>query len=227
MWRKNFLLSPCFRAVCSCYVPDEDVDGLTVVGAKHHMWGTQEGLQNVDEAWRHLLHLVKNEDGASTLRQVPLHPTLQLPLQDTGGIFWSFCPNLIQWWIYLDLLCTHPVPFDPLEWGEVECGDKLVDERTAHGRPIQMTSQHGADQRLSSPRGAMERQHQGPVGAFILKELCHLLRHNVLSQMLTEDILVEVPLQVCSAGNKEKDACDVQWDWSASKKHLLKLRIKC
>lgn len=62
-------------------VPDEDVDGLAVVSAKHDMGGTQEGLQDVDETWRHLLHLVKKEDGASALRQVPLHPALQLLLQ--------------------------------------------------------------------------------------------------------------------------------------------------
>ena len=67
------------------YVPNEDVDGLAVVGAKHNVRGTQKGLQNVNETWRHLLQLVKNEDRASAFRQVPLHPTLQLLLQTNGG----------------------------------------------------------------------------------------------------------------------------------------------
>lgn len=67
-------------------VPDEDVDGLAVVGAKHNVGGTQEGFQDIDEARRHLLHLVKNEDRASALRQVPLHPAPQLLLPTTGGI---------------------------------------------------------------------------------------------------------------------------------------------
>lgn len=62
-------------------VPYKDVDGFAVVGAKHNVGRTQEGLQHVNDARRHLLHLVKDEDGASALRQVSLHPTLQLLLQ--------------------------------------------------------------------------------------------------------------------------------------------------
>lgn len=38
------------------------------------MEGTQKGLQDVDEANGHLLHFIKNKDGATTFRQVALHP---------------------------------------------------------------------------------------------------------------------------------------------------------
>ena len=61
--------------VCVC-LPDEDVDGLAVVGAKHNVGGTQEGLQHINKTWGHFLHLIKQEDRASALRQVPLHPAL-------------------------------------------------------------------------------------------------------------------------------------------------------
>lgn len=71
---------------CVC-VPDEDVDSLAVVSAKHNVGRTQEGLQYVDQTRRHLLHLLEKEDGASALRQVPLHPALQLLLQTKGGEF--------------------------------------------------------------------------------------------------------------------------------------------
>lgn len=78
-----------------------------------------------------------------------------------------------------------------------------MDVRAAHRWAVQMISQHGADQRLSRPRRAMEGQHQGPLGVVILKEPCHLLWNNVLGQMLSVDIFVEVPLQVCLSGNKD------------------------
>lgn len=68
-------LSEHLVCVCVC-LPDEDIDGLAVVGAKHNMRGTQEGLQYINKTWRHLLHLIKKEDRASTLCQVPLHPAL-------------------------------------------------------------------------------------------------------------------------------------------------------
>lgn len=80
-------------------------------------------------------------------------------------------------------------------------GDELVDKGAAHGGAVQMISQHGADQRLSRPGGAVEGQHQGLLGAFIAKELCHFLCYDVLSQMLPVDVLVEIPLQVCGSGN--------------------------
>lgn len=38
----------------------------------------QERLQDIDETWRHLFHLIKKEDRASTFRQVALHPALQV-----------------------------------------------------------------------------------------------------------------------------------------------------
>ena len=68
-------------------VPDENVDSLAVVSANHNVGRTQEGLQDVDETRRHLLHLLEKEDGASALRQVALHPALQLLLQTKGGKF--------------------------------------------------------------------------------------------------------------------------------------------
>lgn len=80
--------------------------------------------------------------------------------------------------------------------GEMDRGNKLVDVWAAHRRTVQMISQHGADQRLPRPRGAMEGQNQGPLWAFIVKEPCHFLGDNVLSQMLSIDVLVEIPLQV-------------------------------
>lgn len=70
---------------------------------------------------------------------------------------------------------THPVLLHPVGTGEVQRGDELVDVRAAHGRAKQMLSQHGADQRLSRPGGAMEGQHQGSIRAFILKEPGYLL----------------------------------------------------
>lgn len=77
---------PVRMCVCVC-VPNEDVDGLAVIGAKHNVGGTQEGLQDVYNTWRHLLHLIKKEDRASALRQVPLHPALQFLLQTKGRKF--------------------------------------------------------------------------------------------------------------------------------------------
>lgn len=109
--------------------------------------------------------------------------------------------DLIKLWPWF---LTHPVLIHSLRKGEVQSGDKLVDIRAAHGRAVQMISQHGADKRFSCPRGAVEGQHQGPIGAFILKELCHLLWHDVLSQMLSVDILVKVPLQVWSSEKKNR-----------------------
>lgn len=61
-------------------VPDKDVDGLAVISAKHNVRRPQEGLQDIDETWWHLLHLIKKEDRASTFRQVALHPVLQVRL---------------------------------------------------------------------------------------------------------------------------------------------------
>lgn len=55
-------------------VPDEYVDGFTVVCAKHNMEGTQKRLQHIHETNRHLLHLIKNKDRAATFRQVAQHP---------------------------------------------------------------------------------------------------------------------------------------------------------
>lgn len=54
--------------------PDEYVDGFAIIGAEHNVVGTQEGLQDVNEANRHPLHLIKNKDRATTFRQVALHP---------------------------------------------------------------------------------------------------------------------------------------------------------
>lgn len=58
------------------FLPNKYVDSLAIIGAKHNVGGTQEGLQDVDEARRHLLHLIKNKDRASAFRQVALHPAL-------------------------------------------------------------------------------------------------------------------------------------------------------
>lgn len=60
--------------VYSQHVPDKYVDGFAVIGAEYNMEWTQKGLQDVDEANGHLLHLIKNEDRAATFRQVALHP---------------------------------------------------------------------------------------------------------------------------------------------------------
>lgn len=60
------------------YVPYKDVNCLAVISAKHNMTRPQERLQDIDETWRHLFHLVKKEDWASTFRQVALHPALQV-----------------------------------------------------------------------------------------------------------------------------------------------------
>lgn len=62
--------------------PDEDVDGLAVVGAEDHVGGAQEGLQNVQQPGRHFVHLVEDEDGAGALGHVALHPRLQLLLHN-------------------------------------------------------------------------------------------------------------------------------------------------
>lgn len=91
---------------------------------------------------------------------------------------------------------TDPVGVDSLRQGEVQRGDELVDVRAAHGRTVKVISQHVADQRLPRPWGTVEGQHQGAVRAFILKELGHFLWHDVLDQVLSIKILVEVPLQV-------------------------------
>lgn len=69
------------------FVPNEDVDGLAVIGAKHNVGGTQEGLQDVDETWRHLLHVIKKEDRSTTFCQAALHPALQLLLRNNEGKF--------------------------------------------------------------------------------------------------------------------------------------------
>lgn len=42
----------------------------------------------------------------------------------------------------------------------------------------------------------MEGEHQGALRVFILKELGNLLGHDVLDQVLSVDIPVEVPLQI-------------------------------
>lgn len=68
------------------FIPDKDVDGFTVVGAKHDVGRTQKRLQDVDNTGGHLLHLIEYKNRASALCQVPLHPALQLPLQDGGRI---------------------------------------------------------------------------------------------------------------------------------------------
>lgn len=78
---------PCLSVCVGVCVPNEYVDGLAVIGAKHNVGGTQEGHQDVDETWRHLLHLIKKEDGASAFRQVALHPALQLLLRTNEGKF--------------------------------------------------------------------------------------------------------------------------------------------
>lgn len=62
-------------------VPDEHIDSFAVVCAKHNVGRTQERLQDVHQSRRHLLHLIKNEDGVSTFCKVPLYPALQLPLK--------------------------------------------------------------------------------------------------------------------------------------------------
>lgn len=59
-----------------------------------------------------------------------------------------------------------------------------------------MISHHVADKRLPRAGGAVEREHQGPNRGGFLDKARNLLRDNVLGQMLTIDIFIEIPLQV-------------------------------
>lgn len=56
------------------HVPDKYVDGFAIIGPEYNMGRTQKGLQDIDEADGHLLHLIKNKDGATTFRKVAVHP---------------------------------------------------------------------------------------------------------------------------------------------------------
>lgn len=198
------LCSWCSWAIVR-HSPDEDVDRLAVVGAEHNVGRTQKWLQDVDEPRRHRLHLVENENGASALRQVPLDPALQLLLQARRSlVLYRICVPLQNESPSLTLLTlnpcksTHPVLVDELTWRKMQRGDKLVDVRAAHSPAVQMSSEHWANHRLSRPGRSMEGEHQGALGVFILKELGNLLGHDVLDQVLSVDIPVEVPLQIWS-----------------------------
>lgn len=67
----------------------------------------------------------------------------------------------------------YPVLLHAVSEGKVQCGDVLMDVRTAHGGAVQVTSQHGAHHTLSSAGCSMEGKNQRPVWALLLQETHH------------------------------------------------------
>lgn len=64
--------------------PDEDEDGSAIVGPEHDPRGAQERPQDLHQAWGQLVHLVKEEEGATAGSEVPLDPALKILLQGRG-----------------------------------------------------------------------------------------------------------------------------------------------
>lgn len=60
--------------------PYEDEDCFAVVGPIHNPRGSQERHDHINQARVHLVHLLKEKDRPSALRQVPLDPVLQVLL---------------------------------------------------------------------------------------------------------------------------------------------------
>lgn len=73
-----------YHVCCKAGPPDEDEDGLAIVGSVHNPGGAQEGLQDLHQAWSQLVHLIEEEEGAAAGSEVPLDPALKILLQGRG-----------------------------------------------------------------------------------------------------------------------------------------------
>lgn len=64
--------------------PDEEEDGFAIVGPIHDPGGAQEGPQDLHQPWGQLVHLIEEEQGASTGCEVALDPAPQILLGRRG-----------------------------------------------------------------------------------------------------------------------------------------------
>ena len=72
------------------FSPEEDEDGFPIRNSVHLVVVLQVRHKTVNQTRMHLVHLVKDEHGASTLGDVTFDPLLQLRLRRNGNIFNSY-----------------------------------------------------------------------------------------------------------------------------------------
>lgn len=98
----------------------------------------------------------------------------------------------------------HLVELELVMMGEVQGGQKEMDEFAAQAGAVDVLRQDLAEEVLAGAGPAVERERQRLLGAGVVAETHHRLQHHVLGQVLPKELGVQLRLQCC--GQRESSA---------------------